>query len=204
MLSQAYNSILRLHSKPALLKRLGSAAGTDIYSPVRITPSNFFRFHSGPEYVTVKGKEFVISVANILGQYAQTMVFDQIPTSGTYKIQFGASLSGVLNFDDSNSVVQTALRLVAGLEKVLVTGSYTAGFLFVFQNESTERVLGEISASTLSPTVSTTFTKTHDAWVLPLKKGDRVLDGSSVYSIDEVIDMVDLGGAIMGFRCRCD
>lgn len=105
MLSTAFNAILRIHSKAAQLKRLGSP---DITSDCRISPSNYFRFLRGPETTTISAKEFIIPVASISGD------------------------------------------------------------------------------------------------VTAVEKGDRIIEGTNHYTIDEIIEMHDLGGTLMGYRVRCE
>lgn len=105
MLSTAFNALLRLHSRPATLRRLGSP---DTNSTIRITPSNYFRFLRGPEHTTISAKEFIIPAASIVGD------------------------------------------------------------------------------------------------VTTVEKGDRIIEGSNHYTIDEIIDMHDVGGAVMGYRVRCE
>ena len=110
ILSGAFNMILRIHSRPAVLRRYVTSS-TYEETDIRVTPSNYFRFASGPELTTIRGREFVIPVSTIV-----------TPFSGAI-----------------------------------------------------------------------------------IKKGDRIVDSiHGVIAIDEVIEMPDLGGATMGFRCRCE
>ena len=200
MLASAFNGLLRLHSRPALLKRLTS--GADLYSPIRITPSSFFRFHQGPETTTIKGKEFIIPVATMLGQFTQKISFDDAPTSGTFKITYGVLETAALNWDDTFGEIQTALRALAGLEQVLVTGTFSAGFTIVFQGFSTVPTILTLTDNSLDADETVTELKTLFSPLI--KKGDRIVDGANLYAVDEIIDMHNLGGNIMGFRCRCD
>lgn len=62
MIRQAFNSILKMHSRPAVLKRLGSP---DITTNIRITPSNYFRNLEGPSHTIVEGREFVVPADSI-------------------------------------------------------------------------------------------------------------------------------------------
>lgn len=199
MLKAALNTLTRIHSRPAILKRLGTV---DIASPIRITPSNYFRFLRGPEYTTIAGKEFIIPVDSILGQYGQRLVFSGVPTSGSFKIQFGASVSDFISYNATSSAIQTTLRLMTGLDNVLVTGDFTAGFLITFSGFQSQPAVGVITSSTLDRTG--TFSNTYASWPDEIQKGDRIIETGKTYSIDEIMEMPDLGGKTMAFRVRVD
>lgn len=204
MLKAALNALTRLHSRPAMLKRLGD---TDMFSPIRITPSNYFRFLRGPEYTTIKGVEFIIPVDTLSGQFAQVLSFSKIPDAGSFKIKFGSNITSALNFDATAVDIQEALRLFAPLSKVLVTGSFLGGFTIVFAGFSVAPALGEVVDSTLeesSSPVGTSWKNSSQPWPDQIKKGDRIVDGSKQWAIDEIIEMHDLGAQVMAWRCRCD
>lgn len=204
MLKAALNALTRLHSRPAILKRLGE---TDMYSPIRVTPANYFRFLRGPEYVTVKGVEYIIPVDTMTGQFAQLLVFDRIPDGGTFKIQFGTSLTGDLNYSDTAADIQTALRLIPALAKVIVTGSFMIGFTIIFAGFSIAPDMGILVDSTLeesSEPVEETWSSLSVPWTELIKKGDRILEGNKLVAVDEIIEMHDLGAQVMAWRVRCD
>ncbi len=199
MLSTAFNALIRLHSRPAILKRLGTI---NHYSPMRISPSNYFRFLNGPEYTTVTGKEFIIPVSSITGHYANKFVFSDVPTLGQFKIQYGMTATDFLDYDATAAEIQTALRLLAGLENVVVTGNFADNFIVTFEGFSVSPGLGQVVSSTLDETA--TVSNTYTLWGDILKKGDRIVDGNKTLSIDEIIEMPDIGGTVMGYRVRCD
>ncbi len=60
----------------------------------------------------------------------QHLAFSGVPASGAYRLQspFDTSKTSPLAFDAAASAVQAALRLLVGLESVVVTGDYSAGF----------------------------------------------------------------------------
>lgn len=62
-LAGAFNFILKLHRRPAILKRYGSV--TTITAPIFITPANYFRNLEGPSETIIPGREFVIAKASI-------------------------------------------------------------------------------------------------------------------------------------------
>ena len=59
----------------------------------------------------------------------QSISFDAIPDSGDFIFNYGAVDSAPILFSDTFAEVQTKIRAIAGLEKVIVTGDYTAGFV---------------------------------------------------------------------------
>lgn len=203
-LKSALNALTRLHSRTAVLKRLGTV---DIYSPCRITPSNYFRNLRGPEYTTIKGVEFIIPIDSLYGQYSQKLSFSAIPTAGSFKILFGINLTGLIAFNASAADIQTALRLLPGLSNVVVTGSFLLGFTITFVGFSTSTAIGQVTTNTLVETatpVTDTWIQTFTLWADKIKKGDRIIDGSKQWAIDEVIEMHDLGAEVMAFRCRSE
>lgn len=66
MLKQAFNILLKIHSRPAQLKRLGSP---DQITDCRVTQSNYFRFLEGPSHTTVHGREFIIPMDSIVTKF---------------------------------------------------------------------------------------------------------------------------------------
>lgn len=204
MLKAALNTLTRLHSRTAQLKRLGTPT---TYSPCRITPSNYFRFLRGPEYSTIKGVEFILPVDSMAGHFAQLLSFSATPDSGTFKLKFGAYTTDAINYNANAAAIQAALRLLAPLSDVLVTGSFSAGFTITFIGFSTLPTTGEVTESTLlviAAPVVPTWQNTYTDWTEAIKKGDRIIDGSKLWTVDEIIEMHDLGAVIMGYRCRCD
>lgn len=203
-LKSALNALTRLHSRQALLKRLGTV---DIYSPCRITPSNYFRNLRGPEYTTIKGVEFIIPVDTLTGQFAQKLSFPSIPDAGTFKILFGLNLSGFLAFNASALDIQTELRLIPELINVVVTGSFLLGFTITFVGFQASTGIGQVTNSTLLESgdpVDDSWVQTFTLWGDKIKKGDRIVDGTKQWAIDEVVEMHDLGAEVMAFRCRSD
>lgn len=207
MIRAAFNTLTRIHGRTGQLKRPGSP---DIYSPCHLTPSNFFRFLRGPEATVIHGREFIIPIDTMLGQFAQTVAFGEQPVVGTFKLSYNGNDTTDLAFNVSAAAVQTALRLLAGLSDVLVTGDVATGFTVVFPGFSTiPLILVPTDSATLldvdTDPVTITASQTYQVWTNRLKRGDKIVD--SIYgllTIDEVMEMVDLGGAVMGFRVRSE
>jgi hypothetical protein len=199
MLRQAFNAVTKLHSRAATIKRLGTV---DMYSPARLTPSNYFRFLRGPEHTTVSGHEFIIPVDSLLGQFAQKLTFDVIPSTGDFQLKYLADTTPAIAFNATAADIQVQLRLLTGLSNVLVTGSFLIGFTITFAGIAAEPDLIEVMASTLD--AQDTIVRTNIKWPDQMKKGDRILDGTRVFTVDEVIEMHDLGTTVLGFRVRAD
>lgn len=209
LLRSAFNAITRIHSRPATLKRPGSP---DIFTPTRITPANFFRFMAGPEHTTIRGMEFIIPTDSLYGHQGVELEFDVLPEDGEFKIQFGADITPALTFDTNAATIQFELRKFAVLANAVVTGSMAQGFLISLVGVNGTYAAFSIVDSTLEATVDGdpvtpigTFSIAYVPWTVdPVRKGDRILDGNKVWSIDEVIEMNDLGASVMGWRVRCD
>ncbi len=61
----------------------------------------------------------------------QDITFSPVPDAGTFILAYGNSTTSPLNWDDSNTVIQTQLRLISELSAVVVTGSIASGTLTV-------------------------------------------------------------------------
>lgn len=62
----------------------------------------------------------------------QTISFSPAPTSGTFVLSYDENNTSALNWNDSASTIQTALRLVPALSTITVTGSIAAGLTVTF------------------------------------------------------------------------
>lgn len=62
----------------------------------------------------------------------QTISFDTVPDEGAFVVSYDGGDSDSIAFDDTFEAVQAAIRAIAGLEKVIVTGTYSAGFEIQF------------------------------------------------------------------------
>lgn len=204
MLKTAFNMIIALHSRSATLKRLGTPT---LYSPIKIMPSNYFRFLEGASATVIRGREFVIPIDAILGHSTQTVIFSTEPTDGTFTLSYGMLSTTDLDFDATEGEIQTALRLVTGLENVLVEG-IEDGLSITFVGIETPSTLTAVSTLTDVDDEDVTIAVTtglHTLWDLVIKRGDKIIDPVLGHmAIDEVIEMVDLGGSVMGFRVRAE
>lgn len=206
MLAEAFNAVLALHSRAAVHRRLNSG-NTSIAENIKITPSNYFRNLEGPSATIIKGREFIVSRASLGGFGVQKITFVTVPTSGVWRLAYNSVATTDIAFDAVASSVQTLLRLVTGLDQVTVTGDYTSGFTITMiglLNPLT--IVGQQQTLDVAPGVSLLG---NVQWVPLFKRGDRIEDTSpngtgEHYAVDEIIEMHDLGAALMGWRLRME
>lgn len=202
MLKKAFNLISRIHSREAVLKRMGTP---DLYSPIRITQSNFFRYLEGPSQIVIRGREFVIPVDTMLGTLSQRISFSQVPTAGTFTLSYGVTATSAFDKDSNAAAIQAALRAISGLSAVTVTGSYAAGFVVVFYGVNTPSTLTYTMGVTPLDATITISQGTPVEFSPKIKRGDKIIDATYGHlAIDEIIEMIDIGGEIMGYRVRTD
>jgi hypothetical protein len=202
ILRQAFNALINIHSRVAELKRIGTP---DLYSPIRISPSNFFRYSQGPSSMVIRGREFVIPIDSMKGTETQLISFSVVPTSGGFYLTYSGNNTTVFTFSSTAANIQTALRLISGLSAVTVTGNFTSGFLVTFFGVSTPVLLtSTLDATPLNATI-TIMDSLGIVWSPIIKRGDKIIDSTYGHmAIDEIIEMVDIGGEIIGYRCRCE
>lgn len=58
-LANAFNQLLGIHFRQVTLERPGTTPVGPV--SIKVTPANFSRNYGGPEEVTIKGREFVIT-----------------------------------------------------------------------------------------------------------------------------------------------
>jgi hypothetical protein len=204
LMKSAFNAVTRLHSQGGWIKRPGSP---DLFTPMRMTPSNYFRYIAGPSQTVVTGSECIIPIATIYGQQRVDVTVDALPTAGTWTISFDLNgttvTTGSLAFDAIGADIQASLRLISGCENVTVIGD--------LQSTSTQiSFIGVKSASNITVNLGSlvgTATAAYEyksiAWTTPLiRRGDRILNASGSFTAKEVIEMPDLGGEIIGYRIR--
>jgi hypothetical protein len=200
MLKQAFNMVAHLHSRAATQKRGGS--DYDKYSPIRITPSNYFRFLDGPSATVIHGREFLIPLDTVLGMPLLAIQFGASPTLGDYtahiKIESTTHDIGPIAFDDDIAAVSAFFVAIAADAQVAGTpDDYTVLFpsaslveLTSISHTTDTTPVGATSRTALSPVI---------------KRGDKIIDTTLGHmAIDEIIEVVDLGGDIMGYRVRCE
>lgn len=81
-------------------------------------------FSQQPNILTGGGQLVIILFADTSDVTAvQRLSFSAAPASGSYKLTYGANTTGSIAFDATAADIQTALRLLAGLSSVTVTGT---------------------------------------------------------------------------------
>lgn len=204
LLKSAFSAVIQIHSQPGYLKRLGT---TDIYSPIRTAPSNYFRYLQGPSHTVVTGSELILPVSTIYGQQRIDATIDAAPSAGTWTISFdlngSTQTSASLDFDADMTDIQTTLRLIAGCEAVTVTGDLQAEAVTInFIGVKSVQNLS-IDLTSLTGTATVAYAYLPIAWPTPaVKRGDRLLLTGGSFTATEVIEMPDLGGEVIGYRVR--
>lgn len=206
MLRTAFNALTGLHSRTAQMRRPGNP---DSYSPCRITPSNYFRNIKGPEAVNIHGREFILPLDQMIGHFNQGLSFVEPPVAGSYQIRYGAVDTDTLSFDADAASIQAEMILIPGLESVVVSGTYITGFTFVFKGFKLLPTGLLIVNTTLEDAVAAPvvpeYSEGYSMWSPRIKRGDKIID--AVYgelTIDEIVEIVDVGAQIMGFRVRTE
>lgn len=64
MLADAFNNLLKIHSRKVTLKRIGSPTVTATNVPV--SPTNYSRQLAGPSEIEIEGREFIITKKNLV------------------------------------------------------------------------------------------------------------------------------------------
>jgi hypothetical protein len=77
---------------------------------------------------TVRLSGFSLATQNEI----QTLTFSSAPTAGTFTLRSGTNETGVLNWNDNATTIQTALRLVSNNQNVVVTGSIAGGLTLTY------------------------------------------------------------------------
>jgi len=92
----------------------------------------------------------------------QNIEFSATPTSGTFTLKYNTEETAVLNYNVSNTDVQTALNNLASLSGVTVSGSIAADFVVTFTSNDGKQPQPTltIGTNTLSPSTTITITKT--------------------------------------------
>lgn len=205
LLASAFNMVARLHSRPVTIKRPGSSSIASLYSSARATPSNYFRYASGPAETVVTGSEFIIPLSTITGTQIQTLAFDHVPTAGEWKLIYNSISTANFNFNADANGVQSSLRLVTGLGQVVVTGNYTDGFAFTMFGVQAPLLLMATDGGSPLDAVMSIAVAPNGAMPVPLiARGDKIIDAGKSSTIKEIIEMPDLGGDVMGYRVRVD
>lgn len=210
VLKPAFNSITRLHSRAATLRRLGTT--TTVYeTAIRITPSNYFRFIDGPSATVIRGREFIIPIDSMLGWPTETIVFgnddDGFPTGGTYKLGNAAGDTVDLDFDSDATVIEAAIQDILGYEDATVSGDYLNGLSITFINVVAPLLLNmtDNQLTDGGNFASQYPTALYVPWTPIIKRADKIIDTTLGHmAIDEIVEVVDLGGDIMGYRIRCE
>ncbi len=111
-------------------------------------------FSQQPNILTGSGQLVVVTMSPTSSPVVavQVVSFSSVPTSGDYKLNYGASATTAIAFGADAAAVQVALRLLTGLASITVAGSATIGFTVTFTGVSGPATLLTITENSLQNT----------------------------------------------------
>jgi uncharacterized phage protein gp47/JayE len=94
----------------------------------------------------------------------QSISFSPTPTGGTFTLKYGTEETASLNYDISNTDLQTALNDLSSLSGVVVTGSVASGFSVTFSDNDGKQpqTLLTVGTNSLTPATTITIIRTTD------------------------------------------
>lgn len=129
---------------------------------------------AGTRIASISGNQMMLSLASpTSGNFSknvityQTVQFSAAPTTGVFKLAYGATSTVNIAYNATVSTIQTALRAISGLGSVTVSGSFSAGF--------TVAMVGVTSPVNVLTSNSNTTGKT-----ITISKTGAVTAGSSI------------------------
>ncbi len=203
MLRGAFNTVIRLNSREAVLKRFDVKEYT---SRIRISPSRVFKIQDLPSDLISRSREFIIPVDSILGTQTIKLTFSAVPSTGQFDIGFGTlGTLGDMQHTATAADIQAGVRSLPGLELVEVTGNFTSGFTFAYHGWMGQETGITIPATSLDAVI-TVGPAVYVPWPgRQLKRGDRIEDSVlGSMAVNDISEMTDLGGATIGFRARVE
>lgn len=90
----------------------------------------------------------------------QQLTFSAVPVSGSFRLKYNDQETALLNFNATNTQIQTALNDLQALDGCVVTGNFTSGFTITFAGNSgkIDHPLLVVSSNTMSVTGTVTQT----------------------------------------------
>lgn len=115
-----------------------SQVGTDFGSSSKTFALASEIFAQSPNILAGSGSLIVIPLFTNLDAVVevQHVAFSSTPVSGAFELAYGAEVTGSIAYNASAADVQTALRLLAGLSSVTVTGTIAGGLVITFTGVS--------------------------------------------------------------------
>lgn len=111
-------------------------------------------FSQKPNILTGSGQLIIVPFVDTPEQ--QTLTFSADPTSGSYKLNYGALVTALIAANSTAAQVQAALRLLAPLRSVTVTGSEATAFTVVFAGVHGDATLLTVTDNTLNGGITVT------------------------------------------------
>ncbi len=118
--------------------KTATAVGNDFGSSSKTFAMATAIFAQTPNLLAGNGELIIFPLLTDLDAVTevQKISFSAAPASGTFVLNYGALPTAAIPYTDDAAAVQVALRLVAGLGGVTVTGSFAAGYVITFTGVS--------------------------------------------------------------------
>lgn len=148
----------------------------------------------------------------------QDIDFSAVPTSGVFKLVYDSETTASINWDDTNTEVQTALNNLTALSGIVVTGDFTAGFTMTFSGvdgkkphidlTSTDNTLDSGGAVTISIVETTPGVYQGSTTMTATATGEVIANAGTLTVIDNPIagltSTVNPGDAVVGRDIETD
>ncbi len=148
-----YSLTKRLIAKPSviLIQALFGTTSTVIpqYTKISVEDDSSTVFETDEEVTLVAGVDEI-----------QNIEFSITPTGGTFTLKYNTEETAALDYDATNTEVQTALNNLSSLSGIIVTGSIAADFVITFSGNDGKQPHPLLTVGTNSLTPSTTITIT--------------------------------------------
>jgi hypothetical protein len=127
---------------------------TDFGSTSRTYKCALAVFSQQPNILTGGGQLIVVKMLDNMPAVTavQLLTFSTVPTTGSYKLKYGADTTAAIGFDDDATVVEDELQGLTGLGSVTVTGDTTVGFTVTFTGVSGPAALLQVLEDSLQDT----------------------------------------------------
>jgi len=145
-------------------------------------------------YFIPGSKVFLAGFSPVAQSEIQKVSFSVTPSSGNFRLKYGANETADIAWNAVDTTIQTALRLVAGMSNVVVTGSVTSGTGLTLTFPSSDGNLNQVIAgtvNTLSPASVITTSTTQEG----IAAASGTLDGAQ-----EVVTIDPTAGAWVTFN----
>lgn len=143
------------------------------------------------------GSGYLVVMPYVDTPEVQHLAFSGTPATGSYKLNYGAEITGLIVATSNAATVQSALRLLDGLENVTVSGSEAAGFDVTFVGVPGDATALTVSNNTLmtSAPASVTITVTTPTPGVAETLGEAITRTESLVQYFGIVD-TEISGSV--------